>query len=125
MARGLAPRAGGILSYFTRHPTAANLLLVVLVVLGLAAAPRMQAQFFPDVIVDNVSVSVVWTGASAEDVGSRLCQGRGGTRGVQVARPGRKRGLRPDKCPNAPRRCWQRPDTAHAARSSSGLSKVG
>ena len=31
-------RAGGILSYFTRHPTAANLLLVVLVVLKMRGA---------------------------------------------------------------------------------------
>ncbi|MGK7654355.1 efflux RND transporter permease subunit [Roseovarius sp. B08] len=74
MVRDLPDRASGILSYFTRHPTAANLLLVVLVVLGLAAAPRMQAQFFPDVIVDEVSVSVLWDGASAEDIDSGIVQ---------------------------------------------------
>ncbi|MFN3207844.1 MAG: efflux RND transporter permease subunit [Roseovarius sp.] len=74
MARDLPDSAGGMLSYFTRHPTAANLLLVVLVVLGLAAAPRMQAQFFPDVIVDEVRVSVVWDGASAEDIDSGIVQ---------------------------------------------------
>ena len=54
MARGVPLAAGGLLSYFTRHKTAANLLLVVLIVLGMAALPRMRAQFFPDVIVDNV-----------------------------------------------------------------------
>ena len=54
---------GGLLSYFARHATAANLLLVVLIVAGLAALPRMRAQFFPDVIIDNVSVRVVWEGA--------------------------------------------------------------
>ncbi|MEO1138889.1 MAG: efflux RND transporter permease subunit [Pseudomonadota bacterium] len=74
MARGLPPKASGMISYFTRHPTAANLLLVVLVVLGLAAAPRMQAQFFPDVIIDNVTVGVVWEGASAEDIDSGVVQ---------------------------------------------------
>src|SRR6056297_4287520 len=74
MARQIPARAGGVLSYFTRHRTAANLLLVVLVVLGLAAAPRMQAQFFPDVIVDNVTVGVVWDSASAEDVDSAIVQ---------------------------------------------------
>ncbi|WP_428514786.1 efflux RND transporter permease subunit [Roseovarius sp.] len=74
MVRDLPERAGGILSYFTRHPTAANLLLVVLVVLGLAAAPRMQAQFFPDVIIDEVSVSVLWDGASAEDIDAGIVQ---------------------------------------------------
>ncbi len=74
MVRDLPVRASGVISYFTRHRTAANLLLVVLVVLGLAAAPRMQAQFFPDVIVDNVTVGVVWDSASAEDVDSAIVQ---------------------------------------------------
>ena len=58
----------GILSYFARHRTAANLLLAVLVILGVAAFPNMRAQFFPDVIIDSVTVSVSWDGAGAEDV---------------------------------------------------------
>ena len=74
MARGIPPAAGGILSYFTRHRTAANLLLVVMVVLGLAAAPNMRAQFFPDVVVETVSVSVEWEGAGAEDVDAAIVQ---------------------------------------------------
>ncbi|MGX0902570.1 multidrug efflux pump subunit AcrB [Roseovarius sp. MBR-79] len=64
----------GILSYFTRHRTAANLLLVVLVALGLLSLPKMRAQFFPDVVVDNVTVSITWEGASAEDVDSAIVQ---------------------------------------------------
>ena len=51
MVRDLPIGAGGILSYFTRHKTVANLLLVVLVVSGLLTIPNMRAQFFPDVIV--------------------------------------------------------------------------
>ncbi|MCT8158919.1 efflux RND transporter permease subunit [Pseudoruegeria sp. SHC-113] len=74
MVRQLSGRAGGILSYFTRHRTAANLLLVVLIVAGLAAMPRMRAQFFPDVIVDSVSVIVAWDGAGAEDVDTAIVQ---------------------------------------------------
>ncbi len=66
--------AKGIISYFTRHATVANLLLVVLIVAGLAAAPRMRAQFFPDVIVDNVAVTVTWDGAGAEDVDAGIVQ---------------------------------------------------
>ncbi len=63
-----------LLSYFTRHRTAANLLLVLMLVLGLAALPRMRAQFFPDVVIDNVTVSVAWEGASAEDVDNAIVQ---------------------------------------------------
>ncbi len=66
--------SGGLLSYFTRHKTAANLLLVVMIVGGLLALPKMRAQFFPDVIIDNVSVSVRWDGAGAEDVDAGIVQ---------------------------------------------------
>ncbi len=74
MARPVPSPVGGILSYFTRHRTAANLLLVVLLVAGIAAAPNMRAQFFPDVIVDNVTVTTVWDGAGAEDVDESIVQ---------------------------------------------------
>jgi multidrug efflux pump subunit AcrB len=70
-----AARAGrGILSYFTRHRTAANLLFVLLIVSGLWAFPQMRAQFFPDVISDDVDVSVAWDGAGAEDVDAAIVQ---------------------------------------------------
>lgn len=58
----------GLLSYFTRHKTAANLLLVLLIAAGLFALPNMRSQFFPDVVTDSVSVSVAWEGAGAQDV---------------------------------------------------------
>ena len=61
-------RASGILSYFTRHHTIGNLLMVLMVTAGLMAFPNMRAQFFPDVIVDNVRVTTSWSGAGAEDV---------------------------------------------------------
>jgi len=74
MARAITGKAGGLLSYFVRHRTAANLLLVLLLVAGAAAAPNMRAQFFPDVIVDNVTVTTVWDGAGAEDVDAAIVQ---------------------------------------------------
>jgi len=70
----MALGANNLLSYFTRHRTAANLLLVVLLAAGAAAVPNMRAQFFPDVIIDNVSVSVRWDGAGAEDVDAAIVQ---------------------------------------------------
>ena len=74
MVRKTPGAAGGILSYFVRHRTAANLLLVLLLVAGLFSAPNMRAQFFPDVVIDNVTVSTVWTGAGAEDVDTAIVQ---------------------------------------------------
>ncbi len=70
--RPLSPKAKGILSYFTRHRTAANLLLVLLLVGGMAALPNMRAQFFPDVVSDNINITVVWTGAGAADVDNAI-----------------------------------------------------
>ncbi|MFT7190785.1 MAG: multidrug efflux pump subunit AcrB, partial [Dinoroseobacter sp.] len=67
-------RAGGLISYFTRHKTAANLVLVLLIVAGASAIPNMRAQFFPDVIIDDVTVSVNWSGAGAEDVDAAIVQ---------------------------------------------------
>ncbi|SFJ83118.1 efflux RND transporter permease subunit [Celeribacter neptunius] len=73
MSRGM-DQAKGLLSYFTRHRTAANLVLVILIVAGLAALPRMRSQFFPDVVVDTVRVSVAWEGAGPEDVDNGIIQ---------------------------------------------------
>lgn len=74
MAGPSAAKSGGILSYFARHRTAANLLLVILLIAGAVAAPRMRAQFFPDVIIENIRVSVAWNGAGAEDVDRAIVQ---------------------------------------------------
>ncbi|WP_299691420.1 efflux RND transporter permease subunit [uncultured Tateyamaria sp.] len=76
---GIPSSAGGILGYFVRHRTVANLLLLVMLVAGIASIPNLRAQFFPDVIIDNVSVSVQWDGAGAEDVDAGI---------VQVLEPG-------------------------------------
>ncbi|MBI6629319.1 efflux RND transporter permease subunit [Pontibaca salina] len=72
--RDIPGKAEGLLSYFTRHRTVANLLLVLMLALGAAAIPNMRAQFFPDVIVDSVNVTVLWDGAGPEDVDSAIVQ---------------------------------------------------
>ena len=59
-----------MLAVFARHPTLANLLMILMLAAGLFALPQMRAQFFPDVVLDGVSVSVAWEGAGAEDVDS-------------------------------------------------------
>ncbi|MBS0126367.1 efflux RND transporter permease subunit [Thetidibacter halocola] len=74
MVRSTPARAGSILGYFARHPTVSNLLLVVMLAAGLLAVPNMRAQFFPDVIIDEVDVSVRWEGAGAEDVDTAIAQ---------------------------------------------------
>ena len=68
------PRTNAILSYFTRHKTIANLFLILMIGAGLIAFPNMRAQFFPDVVVDDVDISVTWSGAGAEDVDAAIVQ---------------------------------------------------
>ncbi|SEW38865.1 Multidrug efflux pump subunit AcrB [Cognatiyoonia koreensis] len=70
----LSNSVGGIFSYFTRHKTIANLLLLLMLASGLIAFPNMRAQFFPDVVVDSVEVSVFWPGAGPEDVDAGVVQ---------------------------------------------------
>ncbi|WP_341212715.1 efflux RND transporter permease subunit [uncultured Limimaricola sp.] len=73
-AAHLSRSLGGVLSYFTRHRTAANLVLIVMLALGLMAMPRIRAQFFPDTISDSLTVSVAWSGAGAADVDRAVVQ---------------------------------------------------
>lgn len=68
--RNIKPRA--LFSYFTRHNTIANLLLVVMLVLGVAAASKIRSQFFPDIIIENINVSVSWPGAGPEEVDNAI-----------------------------------------------------
>ncbi len=72
--RVIAATSLGLFRYFTRHGTAANLVLVLMLAAGLVAAPRMHAQFFPDIVVDNVVVTVPWSGAGASDVDAAIIQ---------------------------------------------------
>ena len=64
----------GPIGMFVRHPTAANLLMVVMIVAGLFAFRQTNTQFFPDFGIDWVSVSVDWPGASAEDIDDNIVQ---------------------------------------------------
>jgi len=66
------PSGGGALAYFTRHPTAATFIMAVMLVLGLVASTQIRSQFFPDVVIDTVTVSVDWDGAGPEELDSSV-----------------------------------------------------
>jgi multidrug efflux pump subunit AcrB len=61
-------RRRGIIYLFLCHRVAANLLVVLMLLSGAWALKELNTQFFPNFALDFVSVRVVWTGASAEDV---------------------------------------------------------
>ncbi len=58
----------GLIAVFARHGLLANLLMILIFVAGGLALARMNIQFFPSFALDVISVRVVWSGASAEDV---------------------------------------------------------
>jgi len=59
---------------FARHPTAANLLMMIMIIAGLFSLREMNTQFFPDFGIDVVGVKVQWPGASPEDVDNNIVQ---------------------------------------------------
>ncbi|MEC9084129.1 MAG: efflux RND transporter permease subunit, partial [Pseudomonadota bacterium] len=61
-------RKKGVIGFFVHHRLAGNLVMLVMLLGGVMALSRMNIQFFPTFALDVVSVRVVWSGASAEDV---------------------------------------------------------
>ena len=62
-----------MIRFFSAHPTAANLLMVVLLATGLFALPGLLRETFPDFAPSKVQVQVLYPGASAEDVEEAVC----------------------------------------------------
>ncbi len=63
-----------VLVYFTRHRTAANLIMVLVLALGTLSYGQIRSQFFPDIIIESVDVRVNWDGAGAEDIDFAIVQ---------------------------------------------------
>jgi multidrug efflux pump subunit AcrB len=61
------------IEWFARNHVAANLLLLVIVVGGLAAIPAIQQKSFPDIDIDIISVGVAYLGAAPEEVEEGVC----------------------------------------------------
>jgi hydrophobic/amphiphilic exporter-1 (mainly G- bacteria), HAE1 family len=62
-----------MIHYFASHPTAANLLMIFLLALGLFALPGLQRETFPSFDSQMVEIRIPYPGASAEVVESALC----------------------------------------------------
>ncbi len=63
-----------MIALFARHPTAANLLMGVLLLLGIIVLPTMLRETFPDITPQQVEVRIVYPGASPSEIEESICQ---------------------------------------------------
>ena len=77
----------GLIAYFAGNPVAANLLMVLLIVGGVLSGLQLIVQYYPDIEVRQVAVSVLYPGASPkeveEDINRRIEESVVGLPGVE------------------------------------------
>ena len=56
------------LGFFVKHKTAANIIMILMCICGLLSIDKLNRQFFPNFDIENISVSVEWPGATAEEI---------------------------------------------------------
>ncbi|MFV0476444.1 MAG: efflux RND transporter permease subunit [Parahaliea sp.] len=64
----------GLISRFSQHPLAANLLMIIVVLAGLWGLRQLTIQLNPGTRSHSVSIDIAWPGAAAEDVERLLAQ---------------------------------------------------
>lgn len=62
-----------MIRYFARHPTAANLMMLTFILLGLLALPKLKRETFPEFAPPYIIASVVYPGASPSQVEQNIC----------------------------------------------------
>ena len=62
-----------MLRLFAGHPTAANLLMLAFLALGLISLPQLSRETFPEIQLYEVRVSVSYPGAGPEEVEQGIC----------------------------------------------------
>lgn len=62
-----------MIRYFSRHPTASNLMMLAFLLFGLLALPQIKRETFPEFAPPFILASVFYPGASPEQVEEALC----------------------------------------------------
>ncbi|PIV75672.1 MAG: AcrB/AcrD/AcrF family protein [Rhodobacteraceae bacterium CG17_big_fil_post_rev_8_21_14_2_50_65_11] len=62
-----------MIRWFTGHPTAGNLLVLLFLAAGIFAAPGLLRETFPDFRAVEAEITVPYRGAAAEDVEGAIC----------------------------------------------------
>ncbi len=64
----MSEKPNGIIELFALHPVAGNLLMLLLILFGVFGLSKINRQVMPDISLDIIQISVIWPGASPEDV---------------------------------------------------------
>lgn len=62
-----------MIRYFAAHPTAANILMFIIILLGITALPSLNKETFPEIELYKVQVTVNYPGANASEVEEGIC----------------------------------------------------
>ncbi|GLQ71289.1 efflux RND transporter permease subunit [Vibrio penaeicida] len=62
-----------MIRFFARHPTAANLLMLGLLIIGITSLPKLKRETFPEFSPPFIMAGVVYPGASPQEVEESLC----------------------------------------------------
>ncbi len=62
-----------MIAFFAKHPTASNLLMLIIFVAGLSSLPNLKRETFPEFSTDRIQVSTAYPGASTEETEQALC----------------------------------------------------
>lgn len=62
-----------MIAYFAQHKTAANVLMIAILLLGIYALPKMQKDTFPLTPTTNIEVKANYPGASPQEVADEVC----------------------------------------------------
>jgi len=63
-----------VITWCANHPTASNLLIAVIMILGLAALPGLQRETLPEIQRNKVEIRVPYRGATPAEVEDAVCR---------------------------------------------------
>ena len=62
-----------MIRFFAAHPTAANILMFVILLLGAASLPSLNKETFPEISLNQIQITIAYPGASASEVEEGIC----------------------------------------------------
>jgi HAE1 family hydrophobic/amphiphilic exporter-1 len=63
-----------MIKWFAEHPTASNLSMLAIILLGMVALPSLQRETFPAINSDKVSIRAIYPGATSQEIEDAICR---------------------------------------------------